>query len=369
MTNTFDRLEKNSSHGLKEKPSGNMEKSMRRHNVSFAEIVKGMGDPKEKNKENVQDKGIKKKTEEDNINKMVMEVDKDSLAFLESKWVGEIKIEVDNKLYTIRVKEVENKIVEEEDETEEHKDEDDGDQSEGDNSFNTTEDDSPEGFSDEENDESLEYSIIRESSPEMEYYNQACDTLCKEMKFNNQKRDDIIKEINESFGDSSGKLYEGEGHIINNILGDSGIQSFQMLLNQYTSPTQEDNITIQPNIVIQTQESQSPFEYGNKLNKTQEESYAKVSDKQQKKKGDCDVDYGDLEGISEKMQILLSRDTPLGKKLKFIEDDDYAIEEQEKKMAEERINRRKNILEKRITRSQSKQMISKEVDLMRQVPG
>ncbi|KAI3518381.1 hypothetical protein L1887_07052 [Cichorium endivia] len=107
-----------------------------------------------------------------------------------------IEVEVENKIYKIRVKEMDGKIFEVDKEVETRIIEEVGSvESSDEEDFRESSDEEvPEGFSDEEFEEAFEESIIRESSPEAEGPD--------------KKRDNIINDLNGAFLKSSDSTHK-----------------------------------------------------------------------------------------------------------------------------------------------------------------
>ncbi|KAI3780037.1 hypothetical protein L2E82_09892 [Cichorium intybus] len=225
-----------------------------------------------------------------------------------------IEVQVKQKVYQIRIKEMEKNIVKWEEENTVCRKvgvEEELSSEEGDN-FDVSEIESTEEYSDEESQaESIE-TICRESSPEID--------------FNYDKREVLINKINENFWGAENFPTE-DHHVEKGGINYSVVHKeiHQPIVNDFsTSPLRiQIGDGSRPNHVGEFSSNQANEDGGNFI-----KSYdldLPVSDKINKSQGSKNVlekdEYGSGK-ITDKMKILLSRSTPLENKLKMIDEEE-----------------------------------------------
>ncbi|KAI3765859.1 hypothetical protein L2E82_15905 [Cichorium intybus] len=316
--------------------------SLRRNTVTFADIVKGNGRENQK-RQNPEDKSsieaeAIRKTDEGK-QKIVVKV---------------TNIEVDKRRFSIRIQEVDRKVFDYDEESlSGHEDDHEvynknSDSSEEEDSTGPSDEESAAGFSVGEFDDACEDSIIRESSPEVEN--------------NDDRRDNIIKKINDKFRGEMALNTNNEGQD-----SPKGLVQFwadkddgSPTPDKECSPLNETNKQERSNLNGTEPNPISPGDLFNKTGFMQKNNIFESKDKSEFYK----ITGSELKGISDKMKFLLSRGTPLGKKMSMFErneevmfDVDYeGTKEQEGKVqAKGEFKKSSFGLDKRITRSQSKQ--------------
>ncbi|KAI3766566.1 hypothetical protein L2E82_16630 [Cichorium intybus] len=324
---------------------------LRRQNFSFADAVKGENkafkktfstESKSSTDYQVPDKSVETKKV------LILEVNKDLSSVLESKIVGEVKsfnIQVEQSRFLIRAKEMEGSIVEDEQESEGYRKEEDEVSSEELDVQESSEEEESDGFFDDDFDGIYEESITRESSPEWEGQNQKREniirTFNKEMEYSRKKE---FSEKKDYLNDQ--EMVHTEGNLNSVIMGNPTSPSPTRLS---PNPNKE-NLNME---VGEPHQNDSPS--AGEESATNKSKFCQIKNKIHIPETNyiSDAEDGELFGISDKMRILLSRDTPMVNKLNMIDEEDKKIPEKEemvKRIGD--IKGPKSKPEKRITRSQ-----------------